>query len=141
MRRCSGRVDEEQSAERPERLPAERGLAFLIEDDDPPSRIGELGGGHEARKPRADHDGVRVHVVPRAVEADVRAFSAEVETQRAEDRRELGEYAGELVVPVLLQGAADAPYRARDGDTNAGGDQGVFDRGRAALITEKAPQC
>ena len=58
------RVDEEQSAERPERLPAERGLAFLIEDDHPPACIRKLGRGHEAREPRADHDGVRVHVVP-----------------------------------------------------------------------------
>ena len=59
-----GRVDEEQSAERPERLPAERGLGFLIEDDDPPARVRKLGRRHETREPRADHDGVCVHVVP-----------------------------------------------------------------------------
>ena len=59
-----GRVDEEQSAERPERLAAERSLRLLIENDDAPARVGELGGRDKTREACADHDGVCVHAVP-----------------------------------------------------------------------------
>jgi hypothetical protein len=58
-----GAVDEEQSAERPERLPAQRLGAFLIEQDHLASCVRQLGGGDEARKPPADDDHIRVHVV------------------------------------------------------------------------------
>ena len=55
------RVDEEEPAERPERLPAQRRLGLLIQNDDPAPRVGELGGGDEPREPGPDHDDVGVH--------------------------------------------------------------------------------
>ena len=60
-----GRVDEEQSAERPERLAAERAFRLLIENDDLAPGVGELGRSHEPRKPGAHHNGVCVHARPR----------------------------------------------------------------------------
>ena len=54
-------VDEEQPAERPERLAAERRLRLLVEQDHPPAGVGQLGGGDQAGEPRADDDDVRVH--------------------------------------------------------------------------------
>ena len=55
-----GRIHQKQAAERPERLPAEILFAFLIDDDHPPAGIGQFGRGHETRKPRANHDHVRI---------------------------------------------------------------------------------
>lgn len=54
------RVDQEQSAERPERLTADRLLAFLIDDDHALAGIGNLGCGNQPRQPRADDDDVRL---------------------------------------------------------------------------------
>src|SRR3954468_19910451 len=56
------RVDEEQSAEAPERLPAEGLLTFLVEQQDPTSRVGELGGCDQSGEPGSDDDDIRVHV-------------------------------------------------------------------------------
>jgi hypothetical protein len=58
-----GRVDEEQPAERPERLAAERCLRFLVEDDDAAARIGKFASRHKAREASPDNDRVRVQVV------------------------------------------------------------------------------
>ena len=58
-----GRVDEEQAAERPERLTAEVGPRLLLDDDDAPPGRGQLGGGHQPGEPRADDDGIRVRHV------------------------------------------------------------------------------
>ena len=41
-RRCSGRIDEKQSTERPERLAAEILFAFLIEHDDALAGVGNF---------------------------------------------------------------------------------------------------
>ncbi len=60
-----GGVDEEQSAERPERLAAERAFRLLIENDDLPARVGQFSRGDQTRKPGADHNGVCVHARPR----------------------------------------------------------------------------
>src|SRR6185437_6797883 len=54
-------IDEEQSAEGPERLAAERGLRFLLDEDHPPSGVGQFGGRHQPGKPASDHDDIRVH--------------------------------------------------------------------------------
>ena len=58
-----GRVDHEEAAQRPPCLTAEEIAAFLLEDDDAPARIGELGRGDEASQPRADNDGVRLSAI------------------------------------------------------------------------------
>ena len=58
-----GGIDEEQSAERPERLAAKRGLRLLIEDDDAAPGVGQFGGSDQSRKTRANDDGVCVHAV------------------------------------------------------------------------------
>ena len=55
-----GRVDQEQPAERPERLAAERLLRFLVENEDFPARLGELGRGDQPREASADDDDIRV---------------------------------------------------------------------------------
>ncbi|MGY3463971.1 hypothetical protein ACVW0I_000842 [Bradyrhizobium sp. LM6.11] len=52
------RIDQKQSAERPERLAAERLLALLVDHDHTLARIGDLGCGHEARQSCADDDDV-----------------------------------------------------------------------------------
>src|SRR3954451_6888791 len=57
-----GRVDEEQPAEAPDRLTAQGLLAFLVEQQDPTSRVGELGGCDESGEPGSDDDDIRVHV-------------------------------------------------------------------------------
>ncbi len=61
-----GRIDEEQSAERPERLTAEALLALLVDHDDFLAGVGDLGCGDEAGKTRAHHDHVRgnIHRIP-----------------------------------------------------------------------------
>ena len=53
-----GGVDEEQSAERPERLAAEVGLGLLLEDGDALAGVQQFARGDEARKARSDHDRV-----------------------------------------------------------------------------------
>ena len=55
-----GAVDEEEPAERPPRLPAERRLGLLVEQDHPASRVGELGGGDETGQAGPDDDDVGV---------------------------------------------------------------------------------
>ena len=64
-----GAVDQEQSAERPERLAAEALLALLVDHDDALAGVGDFGRGDEAREAPADHDYVRIvshRVLPRA---------------------------------------------------------------------------
>ncbi len=63
-----GRIDQEQSAERPERLAAEVLLALLVDDDDALAGIGKLGRGDEAGKARTHHDhiGIVGHFLLRA---------------------------------------------------------------------------
>ena len=56
-----GAVDEEQAAEGPEGLAAERRLGLLVDEDDAPPGVGELGGGHEAGEAAPDDDDVGVH--------------------------------------------------------------------------------
>ena len=51
-----GGVDEEQPAERPERLAAEVGRAFLVDQGDPLARARQLGGGDQTGEAGADHD-------------------------------------------------------------------------------------
>ena len=53
-----GAVDEEEAAERPERLAAERLLRLLVDEDHALPGGGELGGRDEAGEARADDDGV-----------------------------------------------------------------------------------
>ena len=63
-----GAVDQEQAAERPERLAAEVLLAFLVEQNDAFAGIGDLGRGDQPRQSAADHDYVCVlshRVLPR----------------------------------------------------------------------------
>ena len=55
------RVDQEQPAERPERLPAEVGRALLIDQGDPLAGRGELMGGGQTGEAGADDDHVRIH--------------------------------------------------------------------------------
>ena len=50
------RIDQEQSAERPECLAAEALFALLIDHNDAFSGIGDLGGGDEPGEASADHD-------------------------------------------------------------------------------------
>ena len=75
-----GAVDQEQSAERPERLAAEALFAFLVDHDDAFAGVGDFGRRDEAREAPADHDYVRILVPSRhspgscAIEA--RAFTA-----------------------------------------------------------------
>ena len=52
------RIDEEQAAERPERLTAERGLRLLVEDERPLARRRDFDSGDEPRKSAADDDDV-----------------------------------------------------------------------------------
>jgi hypothetical protein len=53
-----GGVDQEEPAERPEGLAAERQLALLLEDRDAPAGVGQLRGGGEAGEPGTDDDDV-----------------------------------------------------------------------------------
>ncbi len=52
------RIDQEQSAERPERLAAKTLLALLVDHHDAPAGCRELGRRDEAGKAGADHDDV-----------------------------------------------------------------------------------
>ena len=72
-----GTIDQEQTAERPERLAAEALLAFLVKHDDALAGVRDLGGRHQPRQPAADHDYVRVlsHcVLPGPFSIPARAF-------------------------------------------------------------------
>lgn len=51
-----GGVHVEESAQRPERLAAQVGAVFLLEDDDVFAALDGLIGGDETRQPRADDD-------------------------------------------------------------------------------------
>jgi hypothetical protein len=55
-----GRVHEEQAAERPVRLAAERLLRLLVEEDHLASRVDEFRGRRESRETRSDHDHICV---------------------------------------------------------------------------------
>src|SRR5690606_3626220 len=55
-----GRVDEEEAAERPERLAAQRLRWLLVDDDHPLPRVGELHGGDEPGQAGAHDDRVCV---------------------------------------------------------------------------------
>ena len=72
-----GRVHEEQPAERPERLPAERCLGLLLEQKHTLTGSGELGRGDQARQPAADDDrvGVQLRVVHARDVKPSRAYS------------------------------------------------------------------
>ena len=53
-----GAVDEEQAAERPERLPAEVGAVLLVEDQHPQPAIHQFACGDQARESGPDNDHV-----------------------------------------------------------------------------------
>mgnify|MGYP006873853720 CR=1 FL=1 len=53
-----GSVDEEESAQRPERLPTEVVAVLLVDDDHPTTRLGEFVGRDESGKAGPDNDGV-----------------------------------------------------------------------------------
>ena len=55
-----GRVDEEQSPERPPRLPAERLLGFLVQEQHAAARVGQLRCRGQAGQACPDHDDVGV---------------------------------------------------------------------------------
>jgi hypothetical protein len=55
-----GGVDEEQATERPERLAAEIGRGFLLEDDHALAGVDEFARGHETGEACTDHDDVEV---------------------------------------------------------------------------------
>ena len=71
-----GRVDEEQPAERPERLPAEVGLGLLLEQEHPPPGVGELRGGDQPGEPGPDDDDVCFEPFGRALAHDAAPASA-----------------------------------------------------------------
>ena len=54
------RIDQEQPAERPERLAAEALPAFLLDHDDALAGVGEFRRRNQPGEPRADHDHVRL---------------------------------------------------------------------------------
>ena len=54
-------VDEEQPAERPVGLSAERLRRLLVEQDHPPTGVGELGGGDQPGQPGPHDDDVGIH--------------------------------------------------------------------------------
>ena len=65
-----GRVDQEQSAERPKRLAAEALFALLVDHDDALAGVGDFGCRDQPRQSAADHDYVRIlshRFLPRAV--------------------------------------------------------------------------
>ena len=61
-----GGVDQEQAAERPPGLAAERGGGLLLDEDHPLAGEHELGGGGQTGEAGSDHDGVSgfSHVAP-----------------------------------------------------------------------------
>lgn len=54
------RIDQKQSAERPEGLAANALFPFLVEHDDALARVGDLGCGDQACQPGANHDHIRI---------------------------------------------------------------------------------
>ncbi len=65
-----GRVDQKQSAERPEGLAAKALFAFLVDDDDALAGVGDFGCRDQPRQSAADHDYVCVishRFLPRAL--------------------------------------------------------------------------
>nr|BFE71490.1 hypothetical protein GCM10020092_047910 [Actinoplanes digitatis] len=56
-----GRVDQEEPAERPERLPAEALLGLLVEQEHLSSGVGQFGCRGQAGKARAHDDHICVH--------------------------------------------------------------------------------
>src|SRR5258706_104755 len=65
-----GRVDHQQTAERPERLTTQGRRGLLIEQDHALPGVGDLGGRDEAREPRADDDDIGVHAPLAALHDD-----------------------------------------------------------------------
>ncbi len=61
-----GRVDEEQAAERPEGLAAERLLRLLVEEDDAFAGIGNFGCCGQSGEPRPDDDDIGL-MIPHAL--------------------------------------------------------------------------
>ncbi len=57
-----GTVDEEQPAEGPERLPAEVGAVFLLDDQYPFAAFDYLAGGYQAGQARPDHDHISLGI-------------------------------------------------------------------------------
>ena len=55
-----GRIDEEEAAERPERLAAERLLRLLVDNDGLLAGLGQFGRGDEPGKAGADNDHIRI---------------------------------------------------------------------------------
>jgi hypothetical protein len=58
------RVDEKESAQRPERLSAEALLAFLVDQQDRAACVGGFGGGDESGESGTDDQHVRAAVYP-----------------------------------------------------------------------------
>ena len=56
-----GAVDEEQAAERPERLPTDVGGVLLVGDQDATAAFDQLAGGDQPGQPRSDHDDVSIY--------------------------------------------------------------------------------
>ena len=52
---------QEQTAERPVGLSAERAFRLLLDHDDAPARVGELGGRCQPGKAAPDDDHIRIH--------------------------------------------------------------------------------
>ncbi len=55
-----GAVDEEQAAERPERLPADVGGVLLVDDQDAAAAFGQFTGGDQAGQAGSDHDDISI---------------------------------------------------------------------------------
>ena len=55
-----GAVDEEQPAERPERLPADVGGVLLVDDQDATAPLGQFAGGDKSGEPGSDHDDISI---------------------------------------------------------------------------------
>ena len=52
------RVNQKEAPQRPERLPTQILLAFLIEEQGPLARVGHFGGGHQSGQSGPHHDHV-----------------------------------------------------------------------------------
>src|SRR5436190_7255882 len=50
------RINQKKSAERPERLAAKALFAFLVQQNDAPAGVGDLGGRYQPRQTTADHN-------------------------------------------------------------------------------------
>ena len=56
-----GAVDEEQPAERPERLTADVVGVLLVDDQHAAAAVDQFAGGDQAGQSRAHHDDISVH--------------------------------------------------------------------------------